>query len=158
MPTLADAARIAGNPRPAPRRTTHRRTVMRLAGPGIRVAREVYTTVPADAIRVAALVEISAAAAALARTVVKLRHLDPDLIAPHVTDRVDLRAVLGRGRWLPTMTRHVPAPDSRPVDIAAMFPAVLPARSSRRRRTVRRPAAAGQTSLFAAGSAAVREG
>ncbi|SCF24390.1 hypothetical protein GA0070558_1972, partial [Micromonospora haikouensis] len=95
MPTLADAVRIAGNPRPGPVRRTHRRTVMRLAGPGIRAAREVYTTVPADAIRVAALVEISAAAAALARTVVKLRHLDPDLIAPHVSDRVDLRAVLG---------------------------------------------------------------
>ncbi len=55
---------------------THRRTVTLLAGPGIRAAREVYTTVPADAIRVAALVEIAAAAAALARTVVKLRRLD----------------------------------------------------------------------------------
>ncbi|MFX0593484.1 hypothetical protein [Melissospora conviva] len=152
MPTVSNTSRTTAH------RRTHRRTVALLAGPGIRAAREVYTTIPADAIRVAALVEISAAAAALARTVVKLRHLDPDLIAPHVTDRVDLRAVLGRGRWLPTMTRHVPAPDSRPVDIAAMFPAVLPARSSRRRRTVRRPATAGQTSLFAAGSAAVREG
>ena len=57
MPTLADAARIVGNPRPAPARRTHRRTVMRLAGPGIRAAREVYTTVPADAVRVAALVK-----------------------------------------------------------------------------------------------------
>ncbi|MCW3815708.1 hypothetical protein ONA91_14725 [Micromonospora sp. DR5-3] len=147
MPTLADAARIAGNPRPAPRRTTHRRTVMRLAGPGIRAAREVYTTIPADAVRVAALVEISAAAAALARTVVKLRHLDPDLIAPHVGDRVDLRAVLGRGRWLPTMTRHVPAPQTGPVDLAALVPA-----RPVRRRVVRRPGAPGQGSLFAAGT------
>lgn len=152
MPTVSNAARTTAH------RRTHRRTVRLLAGPGIRAAREVYTTVPADAVRVAALVEISAAAAALARTVVKLRHLDPDLIAPHVTDRVDLRAVLGRGRWLPTMTRHVPAPETGPVDIAAMFPAALPARSARRRRTVRRAAGAGQTSLFAAGSAAVREG
>ncbi len=152
MPTLADAARIVGNPRLAPRRTTHRRTVMRLAGPGIRVAREVYTTVPSDAVRVAALVEIAAAAAALARTVVKLRHLDPDLIAPHVSDRVDLRAVLGRGRWLPTMTRHVPAPEFGPVNLAALGPSRLPVR----RRVVRRRAGApGQASLFAA---AVGEG
>jgi hypothetical protein len=72
---------------------TYRRTVAILAAPGITAARHVYTTVPANAVRVAALVEISAAAAALARTVVKLRRLDPDLIAPHVRDRVDLRAV-----------------------------------------------------------------
>jgi hypothetical protein len=113
-------------------------------------ARHVYLTVPADAVRVAALVEISAAAASLARTIVKLRRLDPDLIAPHVTDRVDLRAVLGRGRWLPTMTRHVPEPPSGPVNVAALFPAVLPARP--RRRVVRRPVrgAPGQGSLFVA--------
>ncbi|MFG2105994.1 hypothetical protein [Micromonospora chersina] len=147
MPTLADAARIAGNPRPGPRRATHRRTVMRLAGPGIRAAREVYTTIPADAVRVAALVEIAAAAAALARTVVKLRHLDPDLVAPHVADRVDLRAVLGRGRWLPTMTRHVPAPLSGPVDLAAL----MPSRPTARRRIVRRRVGSpGQGSLFTA--------
>ncbi|MFC4089124.1 hypothetical protein [Micromonospora sp. GCM10011541] len=131
---------------------THRRTVMRLAGPGIRAARDVYTTIPADAVRVAALVEISAAAAALARTVVKLRHLDPDLIAPHVSDRVDLRAVLGRGRWLPTMTRHVPAPLSGPVDLAAL----APVRPVRRRVIRRRPGSPGQASLFAA--ATVGEG
>ncbi|MEU0080412.1 hypothetical protein ABZY58_21125 [Micromonospora tulbaghiae] len=154
MPTLADAARIVGNPRPAPRRTTHRRTVMRLAASGIGAAREVYTTVPSDAVRVAALVEISAAAAALARTVVKLRRLDPDLIAPHVSDRVDLRAVLGRGRWLPTMTRHVPAPESGPVDLAALGPSRMPVR---RRVVRRRPGSPGQGSLFAA-TATVGEG
>ena len=110
MPTVSNTSRTTAH------RRTHRRTVALPAGPGIGAAREVYTTVPSDAIRVAALVEISAAAAALARTVVKLRHLDPDLIAPHVADRVDLRAVLGRGRWLPTMTRHVPAPRPGPVD------------------------------------------
>ncbi|MFG1657907.1 hypothetical protein ACGFIY_15395 [Micromonospora chersina] len=121
--------------------------MMRLAGPGIRAAREVYTTVPADAVRVAALVEISAAAAALARTVVKLRHLDPDLIAPHVADRVDLRAVLGRGRWLPTMTRHVPATESGPVDLAVL----MSSRPAVRRRVVRRRVGSpGQGSLFAA--------
>ena len=128
---------------------THSRTVTMLACPGIHAARHVYTPVPADAIRVAALVEISAAAASLARTVVKLRRLDLDLIAPHVTDPVDLRAVLGRGRWLPTMTRHVPAPASGPVRIAELFPAVAPVPLSRslRRRATRRPAT-GQPSLF----------
>ena len=70
---------------------TDRRTVHTLAGPGITAARQVYLTVPSDAVRVAALVEISAAAAAMARTVVKLRRLDADLIAPHVSNRVDLR-------------------------------------------------------------------
>ncbi len=128
---------------------THRRTVKLIAAPGILAARQVYTTVPADAIRVAALVEIAAAAAALARTVVKLRHLDLDLIAPHVTDRTDLRAVLGRGQWLPTMTRHVPEPPTGPVALAVLLPAVLPGRPARtvRRRTLRRPSTA-QASLF----------
>jgi hypothetical protein len=126
---------------------THRRTVTLLAGPGIHAARHVYTHVPADAIRVAALVEISAAAASLARTVVKLRRLNPELIAPHVTDPTDLRAVLGRGQWLPTMTRHVPAPTSGPIPIAELFPAVVPASRSVRRRSTRRPAV-GQGSLF----------
>jgi hypothetical protein len=130
---------------------THRRTVKALAGPGILAARNVYLTVPADAIRVAALVEISAAAASLARTVVKLRRLDPDLIAPHVSDRVDLRAVLGRGRWLPTMTRHVPAPPSGPVDLATLLPAALPARRMLRRTVRRRVSASGQGSLFTVG-------
>ena len=128
---------------------THRRTVHALAGPGIEAARHVYTTVPSDALRVAALVEIAAAAASLARTVVKLRRLDPDLIAPHVTDRVDLRAVLGRGRWLPTMTRHVPEPPACPLDLATLIPAVLPDRPILRRRVVR-GRATGQDSLFAA--------
>ena len=37
---------------------THRRTVALLAAPGIRAARDVYTSVPSDALRVAVLVEI----------------------------------------------------------------------------------------------------
>lgn len=133
---------------------TRRRCVALLAAPGIRAAREVYTSVPSDALRVAALVEISASAGALARTVVKLRHLDPDLIAPHVTDPVDLRAVLGRGRWLPTMCRHVPAPASGPVPVAEVLPMVVPLSRSVRRRSARRPAT-GQGSLFPAADRAV---
>jgi hypothetical protein len=124
---------------------THRRTVAILAGPGIGAARDVYTRIPSDVLRVAALVEISSAAATLARTVVKLRHLDPDLIAPHVVNPVDLRAVLGRSRWLPTMTRHVPAATSGPVPIGAILPIVA---ASVRRRAIRRVATAGQLSLF----------
>ncbi|GIF75306.1 hypothetical protein [Asanoa siamensis] len=128
---------------------THRRTVATLAGPGISAAREVYLTTPGDAVRVAALVEISAAAAALARTVVKLRHLDPDLIAPHVADRADLRAVLGRGRWLPTMVRHVPRPPAGPGDLSGLVATVLASRSVRRRAS-RRTSAPGQGALFTA--------
>ncbi|GGM50991.1 hypothetical protein ACFFX1_34580 [Dactylosporangium sucinum] len=124
---------------------TKRATVATLAGPAIRTARDIYTTVPSDAVRVAALVDIAGAAAALARTVVKLRRLDPDLIAPHVADRTDLRAVLGRGQWLPTMLRHIGPP---PATAAAAAPAVPMARSVRRRVSRRRPAPAGQGALF----------
>jgi hypothetical protein len=120
---------------------THRRTVAALAAPGIDAARTIYRDIPSDVVRVAALVEIAAAAATLARTVVKLRRLDPDLIAPHVADPADLRAVLGRGRWLPTMCRHVPTPPAGPVDLATLLPAILPARPVRRRVTG--PTAAG---------------
>ncbi|MER7006667.1 hypothetical protein ABT297_26995 [Dactylosporangium sp. NPDC000555] len=128
---------------------THRRTVAALAATGVNAARELYQTVPSDTVRVAALVEISAAAAALARTVVKLRHLDPDLIAPHVSDRTDLRAVLGRGQWLPTMVRHVPAPTASPVDLDALVSTAVPARSIRRRIARRKTGA--QLALFADG-------
>lgn len=124
---------------------TTRRVVAALAGPGIRAVREVYVSVPEDALRVAVLVEISAAAAALARTIVKLRRLDPALVAPHVADGTDLRAVLGRGRWLPTMTRHVPAPARGPVDLAALRAAGVAGAVSRRRS---RRGAAGQRSLY----------
>jgi len=127
---------------------THRRTVATLAAPAITTAREIYLTVPAEAIRVAALVEISAAAAALARTVVRLRRLDPALIAPHVSDPTDLRAVLGRGRWLPTMCRHVPEPSTGPVPVSVVLPAVVPSRSVARRSVRRRRAAPGQAALF----------
>ncbi len=131
---------------------THRRTVTLLAGPGIAAARHVYTSVPADAIRVAALVEIAAAAASLARTVVRLRRLDLDLIAPHVSDTTDLRAVLGRGQWLPTMTRHVPAPASGPVKVGELVPAVVPLSRSVRRRVNRTTGAAPQDALFLMGA------
>ncbi len=127
---------------------THRQTVAALAAPAVLIARHIYRCVPSDAVKVAALVEISAAAAALARTVVKLRQLDPDLIAPHVSDATDLRAVLGRGRWLPTMCRHVPVPSSAPVPVGMLLPAVVPAAPARR-RAARCAPDPGQGSLFA---------
>lgn len=116
---------------------TRRAVVTALAGPAIHSARDIYLYVPVDAVRVAALVDIAGAAAALARTVVRLRHLDPDLIAPHVADRADLRAVLGRGQWLPTMIRAVPEPQT-------------PTRSVQRRAARRRSTFA-QTELFLEG-------
>ena len=128
-----------------------RRAVVTLAAPGIGAAREVYQKVPADAVRVAALVEMAAAAASLARTVMRLRRLDARSILPLVSDGTDLRAVLGRGRWLPAMTRHVPDPGSRPVDLSALIRTVSAAPvapASVRRRATRRAVAPGQSSLF----------
>ena len=139
---------------------TYRQTVAAVAGPGITAARDVYLTIPSEVVRVAALVEIASAAAALARTVVKLRHLDPEAIAAHVTDRGDLRAVLGRGQWLPTMVRHVPAPASGPVDLAALFPDLPalcpdPGAHAPRRRPTRVPDP-GQLALLPAPASASR--
>ena len=139
--------------RRAPR--DRRELVGLLAGPAVLATRDVYARSSSDVLRVAALVEISAAAAALARTVTKLRHVDPGLIVPHVRDAVDVYAVLGRGRWLPSMTRHVPLPPSGPVPVGLLLPAVLePARIVRRRRAAQSLAA----SLFDAVPTAVAEG
>jgi hypothetical protein len=151
-PTGLGATVAAGPKRRAPR--DRRELVDLLAGPAIHATRDVYVRSSSDVLRVAALVEISAAAAALARTVTKLRHVDPGLIVPHVRDAVDVYAVLGRGRWLPSMTRHVPLPPSGPVPVGLLLPAALePARVVRRRRAAHTLAA----SLFDA-PAAVAEG
>ena len=123
-------------------------TVRRLAAPGILAARELYTGCPVDVLRVAALVEVAAAAASLARTVVRFRRMDPATITPHVTDPTDARAVLGRGQWLPTMTSHVPAPPSGRRTRAGKPAAVS---ASVRRRDARRAGAKAQLPLFPAG-------
>ncbi|WP_033344544.1 hypothetical protein [Catenuloplanes japonicus] len=94
--------------------TARRVVVRKITAYGLAAVRQVYLSTPIDVLRVAALVEISAAAATLARTIVKLHHLDPASIAPYVSDPVDMRAVLGRGRWLPTMIRHVREPNTNP--------------------------------------------
>ena len=151
-PTRAAMPVVTVPGRRAPR--DRRELVGLLAGPAILATRDVYARSSSDVLRVAALVEISAAAAALARTVTKLQHVDPGLIVPHVRDAVDVYAVLGRGRWLPSMTRHVPQPPSGPVPVGLLLPAVLePARLVRRRRAAQTLAA----SLFDA-PAAVAEG
>jgi hypothetical protein len=149
-------AAVRGKSMPGRRAPRDRRELVGLlAGPAIAAARDVYVRSSSDMLRVAALVEISAAAAALARTVTKLRHVDPGLIVPHVRDAVDVYAVLGRGRWLPSMTRHVPLPPSGPVPVGLLLPAVLePAGVVRRRRAAHTLAA----SLFDAAPAAVAEG
>ena len=151
-PNTIAAPVVSVSGRRAPR--DRRELVGLLAGPAVLAARDVYVRSSSDVLRVAALVEISAAAAALARTVTKLRHVDPGLIVPHVRDAVDVYAVLGRGRWLPSMTRHVPLPPCGPVPVGLLLPAVLePARVARRRRAAQSLAA----SLFDA-PAAVAEG
>lgn len=61
---------------------THRRFITALSAAGIRAIRDVYLLRAPDVVRVAVLVEISAAAASLARTIVKLRHLDLEQVAP----------------------------------------------------------------------------
>jgi hypothetical protein len=145
-PTVA-----VGSKRRAPR--GRRELVGLLAGPAILATRDVYTRSSSDVLRVAALVEISAAAAALARTVAKLRHVDPGLIVPHVRDAVDVYAVLGRGRWLPSMTRHVPLPPCGPVSVGLLLPAVLESA-----RIVRRRQAAQSLAVSLFDTSAVVEG
>ena len=152
-PSTSPQSSRRGPKRRAPR--DRRELVGLLAGPAVLATRDVYARSSSDVLRVAALVEISAAAAALARTVTKFQHVDPGLIVPHVRDAVDVYAVLGRGRWLPSMTRHVPVPPSGPVPVGLLLPAVLDsARIVRRCQSAQALAA----SLFDAAPAAVAEG
>jgi len=92
---------------------TKRQAAAQLAAPGIDAIRDAYLTGGSDAQRIAALIEISGAAAALARTVARYRHVDRVELFDLVSRRSDVLPVLGRGQWLPTMTYHVPAPARR---------------------------------------------
>lgn len=92
---------------------TRKRAVAQLASPGIAAIREAYCEGGSDTQRVAALIEIAGAAAALARTVARTRHVDRVELFELVTRRADVLPVLGKGQWLPTMTFHVPAPARR---------------------------------------------
>lgn len=57
--------------------------------------------------RVAVLAEAAGSLAAMARRQALVSHVDASQIAALVTDPADAMAVLGRGRWLPTMQRRV---------------------------------------------------
>jgi hypothetical protein len=92
---------------------TRRQAAAQLAAPGIDAIRDAYLCGGSDAQRVAALIEIAGAAAALARTVARYRHVDRAELFELVSQRSDVLPVLGRGQWLPTMTHHVPAPPKR---------------------------------------------
>jgi len=81
-----------------------------LAGPAVLAIRNLFMSPLPDEVRVAVLVEIAGAAATLARTVVKATNVDPAAIGEHVSDAADVKPVLGKGKWLATMTRHVPLP------------------------------------------------
>ncbi|MEV0843318.1 hypothetical protein AB0I55_27710 [Actinocatenispora sera] len=89
---------------------TRRQAAAQLAAPGIDAIRDAYLCGGSDAQRVAALIEIAGAAAALARTVARYRHVDRAELFELVSRRSDVLPVLGRGQWLPTMTHHIPAP------------------------------------------------
>jgi hypothetical protein len=83
---------------------------VQLAAPGVGAVRDVFLADVSDVQRAAALVEIAGAAAVLARTIYKYRHVDPVALDGLVSNRVDVPAVLGRGRWLPTMVWRVAEP------------------------------------------------
>lgn len=118
---------------------TAKHEVARAASPALSAIRELYCEGGSDVQRAAALVEIAGAAATLARTIYRYRHVDPVALADLVSRRSDVGPVLGRGRWLPTMTYHVPQP---PTPRKRRRPAATAARP--------RPAQAVQPVLFGA--------
>jgi len=87
---------------------TRKQAAAQLASPAISAIRELYRSGGSDTQRVAALIEIAGAAAALARTITRYRHVERTELFELVTRRADVNPVLGRGQWLPTMTFHVP--------------------------------------------------
>jgi hypothetical protein len=95
--------------------------VSSLAAPAILASRSLFMAGFADELRVATLIEVAGAAAAMARQIALAGHVDLRSVMLQVTTPVDARAVLGRGAWLPTMVRPVPAP---PNPAASSRPAV----------------------------------
>lgn len=124
---------------------TARREVAQIAAPGVGAVRAVFLADLSDVERAAALVEIAGAAAVLARTIYKYRHVDPVSLDELVSSRVDVRAVLGRGRWLPAMVWHVPEPPKRSRRVAART------RGKRRGSTLQPPLFTALTSASAGG-------
>lgn len=102
-----------------------------LTGDAIAAVRVLYSSTAPDVVKVAALAEVAAAAASLARTIVNRRHLDPLAAVPYMVRPVDLYATLGRGRWLPHWTRPVPAPSTDPVRAGVVIPLIANAAAGR---------------------------
>ncbi|GAA1362252.1 hypothetical protein [Catellatospora chokoriensis] len=95
--------------------------VSSLAAPAILASRSLFMAGFSDELRVATLIEVAGAAAALARQIALTSHVDLRSVMLQVTTPMDARAVLGRGAWLPTMVRPVPVP-AQPV--AEVRPAI----------------------------------
>jgi hypothetical protein len=99
-----------------------RLAVAHAALPLVQAARFVELAGLPSVATVAVLAEAAGSLAAMARRQALLSHMDPVQIARWVTDPADAMAVLGRGRWLPTMQRRVLAvpvrPDSRRCGVA----------------------------------------
>ncbi|GAA1391469.1 hypothetical protein [Catellatospora chokoriensis] len=97
--------------------------VSSLAAPAILASRSLFMAGFSDELRIATLIEVAGAAAALARQIAMSGHVDLRSVMLQVTTPIDARAVLGRGAWLPTMVRPVPAParaaDTRPTATGA---------------------------------------
>lgn len=88
--------------------TDTRSLALDLAAPAIASTRSLYLSAFPAELRAAVLVEIAGAAAALARRTVLGSHVDTRALLIQVTYPADVRAVLGRGAWLPTMLRPIP--------------------------------------------------
>ncbi|GAA1425285.1 hypothetical protein GCM10009662_85250 [Catellatospora coxensis] len=102
-------------PNPAPDHAAESSAlVSSLAAPAILASRSLFMAGFADELRVATLIEVAGAAAAMARQIAMAGHVDLRSVMLQVSTPVDARAVLGRGAWLPTMVRPVPVP-TRPV-------------------------------------------
>ncbi len=127
-----------------------RTAVAQLAAPGIDVVRAVYGSDRSTAERIAALVDIAGAAATLARTLAKFQHVDPQVVGALVASRQDVAPVLGRGRWLPTMTRYVTIPPRVPAVPLASAPLVSRSAKGKSQRRSGRKENGRQIPLFVA--------
>ncbi len=114
---------------------TKRRTLVAYGAlPMVRAGRQIELAALPALARVAVLAEAAGAFAAMARRQARLNHVNAADVALLVTDPADAMAVLGRGRWLPTMQRPILA---LPGELRTV-----------RRRTVRALPSAGQLDLF----------
>ncbi len=92
--------------------------------PMVRAGRQVELAALPALARVAVLAEAAGSLAAMARRQAERCHVDPRQVALLVTDPADAMAVLGRGRWLPTMQRRVLAAPLRMATTGGMRPRV----------------------------------